>query len=139
MIVTHLTCFPLPPVRPCPDEVPGLHRALPLDLDRPTLRADELVLQQIVRRTGDLDLPRRPVRLHPARRVHRVAPQVVQEPLRADHPGDDRPELIPIRQFEASRPPPTGESAITSRMSSASSAARRAWSGVGSGTPEAAM
>src|SRR5689334_11844318 len=42
-------------IRPRADEVPRLRRALAFDLDRPASTADELVLQQLVCRAGDLD------------------------------------------------------------------------------------
>src|SRR5262249_25365637 len=71
------------------DEVPRLHLALALDRDPAPRLALELVGEQLVRRTGDLDPPGRSVGLHTARRVHGVAPEVVQEALAADHAGDD--------------------------------------------------
>src|SRR5258706_8920112 len=48
-----------PVARARPHEVPGLHLALALDQDRPSWPADELILQQLVRRARDLDLTRR--------------------------------------------------------------------------------
>src|SRR2546423_6689467 len=51
------------------DEVPDVHRAFPLERDRPPRLADELVLEQLLRRFGDLDPPRRPVGLHTTRGV----------------------------------------------------------------------
>src|SRR5688500_14529485 len=77
--------------RPRSHQVPGLHLALPLDVDRPPSPAGELVLQQLVRRSRDLDLTWGAVRFHAARRVHGIAPEVVEEALRADHAGGDRP------------------------------------------------
>src|SRR5262245_5553080 len=61
-----------PVIGPQPLQVPGLHLALALHLDRPPSPADELVPHQLVRRAGDLDLARRAVRLHPVRRIHRI-------------------------------------------------------------------
>src|SRR5919198_1170006 len=72
------------------DEVPGLYLPFALDRDRPPWLADELVPEQLLRRSGDLDPARGPVGLHPTRGVHGIAPKVVQEPLPADHAGHNR-------------------------------------------------
>src|SRR5205814_8299536 len=72
------------------NQVPGFHLPLALDRDRSPRLAHELVLEQLLRRPGDLDPPRGPLGLHAARGVHSVAPEVVQEPLAADHAGHDR-------------------------------------------------
>src|SRR5919109_1680026 len=60
------------------DEIPDVHLALPLDGDRPPRLAHELVVEQLLRGTRDLDPPRGPVRLHAASSVHGVAPEVVE-------------------------------------------------------------
>jgi hypothetical protein len=72
------------------DEVPRLELALPLDRDRPAGFALELVCQQIVCRARDLDPARGPVGFHAAGRVHRVAPEVVEEALPSDYARNDR-------------------------------------------------
>src|SRR5215831_11386305 len=61
-------------IHPATDEVPGLDLAFSLERDRPSPLADELVLEQFLRRSGDLDPAWGPVGLHATRRVHRVAP-----------------------------------------------------------------
>jgi hypothetical protein len=43
-------------IRPRSNQVPGLHLSLALDQDRSPSPADELILQQLVRRARDLDL-----------------------------------------------------------------------------------
>ena len=73
------------------DEPPGLDRALALHVDEPDRLGHEVVAQELPRRARDLDLVGGPVRLHPARHVHRVAPQVVEETAASDHSGHDRP------------------------------------------------
>src|SRR5437764_5212612 len=81
-------------------EIPGLYLAFALDRDRPPPLTDEFVLEQFLRRSGDLDPPRGPVGLHATRGVHRVAPEVVQEPLAADYAGHDRSRVDPDAQLE---------------------------------------
>src|SRR3989442_7354402 len=56
------------------DEKPRAHRALPLHLDRPARLAVELVADELVGRVAELYSPRHALRLHPARRVHGIAP-----------------------------------------------------------------
>src|SRR6187402_1153065 len=90
--------------RSAADDVPGLHLALALDGDRPPRLADELVLEQLLRRPGDLDSPRGSVGFHAARRVHGVAPEVVKEPFPADHARHDRPRVDPDAQLEPETP-----------------------------------
>jgi hypothetical protein len=69
------------------DEVPGLDLAFALDRDSSPGLADELACEQVFRRSGDLDPARGPVRLHPTRDVHRIAPEVLEESLPPDHAG----------------------------------------------------
>src|SRR5829696_52146 len=76
-------------------EVPGLDVALALDRDRAPCLELELAAEQLVRRARDLDPPRRAVGLHSAGHVHRVAPEVVQEPLAANHAGHDGARVDP--------------------------------------------
>jgi hypothetical protein len=76
-------------MRSATDEIPGLYLTLALDRDRPPGLVHELVPEQFLRRSGDLNPPRRPVGFHPTRGVHGIAPEVVQEALAADHAGDD--------------------------------------------------
>jgi hypothetical protein len=52
---------------------------------------------------GDLDLSCHAVRLHAARRIDGVAPQVVGELFLADHTRTTGPELIPIRRAAIAR------------------------------------
>src|SRR5207302_2306397 len=60
----------------------------------------EVVPEELVSCVGDLDPVRRALRLHPARDVDRVTPEVVQEPLPADDAGDDRARVDPDAQLE---------------------------------------
>src|SRR6476660_1979669 len=76
-------------IRASPDQVPRLHVALALDRDGSARLADELVLDQLLRGSGDLDAVGRPLRLHAARGIDRVTPQVIQEALAADDAGND--------------------------------------------------
>src|SRR4029078_10812207 len=89
------------------DEVPGFDLAFALDRDRPSRLADHLVLDQFLCRTCDLDPPRSSVGLHAARGVHRVPPEVVEEPLPADHTGDDRARGDFDAELHAADDPPT--------------------------------
>src|SRR5215213_6345145 len=72
------------------DESPGLHLAFAFHVDEPDRLGDEVGAQQLPGRTRDLDLVRCPVRLHAARHVHRVAPEVVEEAAASDHASHDR-------------------------------------------------
>src|SRR4029079_7011282 len=89
-------------VAPRAAEIPRLDLAFPLDRDPPARHALELVPDELVGRVGDLDPPGRPVRFHAARGVHRVTPEVVEEPLAPDHAGHDRAGVDP----DAEREPP---------------------------------
>src|SRR5688572_10703154 len=73
------------------DEAPRLDLPLALHLYEPERLDYEVVSQKLEGRARDLDRVGRPVRLHPARHVHGVAPQVVEEPAAPDHSGHDRP------------------------------------------------
>src|SRR5438094_872061 len=75
------------------DEKPRAHRALPLHLDRSARLAGELVADELVGRVAQVDPPRHAVRLHPARRVHRIAPDVEHELPQADDPADAGPAI----------------------------------------------
>src|SRR5919204_318880 len=84
------------------DQEPRSHWALSLHLDRPAWLALELVVDELVGRVAEVDAPRRAVRLHPARRVHRVAPDVEHELAQADDPTNAgpavhaKPEIDPV-------------------------------------------
>src|SRR5690606_29926029 len=69
----------------------GLQRAFPSNLNGAAGLEDEPVLQPLVQRLRDIDLVGDAIRLHTARRVHCVSPYVVDEPVRPDDAGDDRP------------------------------------------------
>src|SRR6266571_6474494 len=75
------------------DEKPRAHRGLPLHLDRPARLALELVADELVGRVAQVDSPRHAVRLHPARRVHRIAPDIEHELPQADDPGHAGPAV----------------------------------------------
>src|SRR6476620_623226 len=82
------------------DQVPRLHLGLALERDDSPLLADEGVVEQVLRGTLDLDPAGGSVRLHATRRVHGVAPEVVEESLATDHPGDDGARVDPDAQLE---------------------------------------
>src|SRR3954464_6126355 len=82
-------------------DVPDLHLALSLDLDRAPGLALELAGDELVRGARDLDSTGRPMRLHAASGVHGVTPEVVQEPLRPDDAGDDRAGVDPDAELHA--------------------------------------
>src|SRR5690606_10214769 len=71
-------------------EEPGGQLPLTFPLDDPSGSAHELVPDQPVRRLRNLNASRYTVRFHPAGGVDRVAPYVVLELHRTDHPGHDR-------------------------------------------------
>src|SRR5437868_9794141 len=73
------------------DEEPRAHRALPLHLDRPARLAVELVADELVGRVAQVDSPRYAVRLHPARRVHGISPDIEHELPQADYPAHAGP------------------------------------------------
>src|ERR671936_2856362 len=75
------------------DKEPRSHRALSLHLDRPAWLALELVLDELIGRVAEVDAPRHAVRLHPARRVHGVAPDVEHELAHADDPAHAGPAV----------------------------------------------
>src|SRR5262245_23875007 len=70
------------------DQEPRAHRTLPLHIDHPPRLALELVADELVRRFADLDTPRQAIRLHPARGVHGIAPDVEDEFPQTDHSTD---------------------------------------------------
>src|SRR3989442_10521155 len=78
---------------PFADEKPRAHRALPLHLDRPARLAVELVADELVGRVAELYSPRHALRLHPARRVHGIAPYIEHELPQADHPAHAGPAV----------------------------------------------
>src|SRR5437867_12952097 len=75
------------------DEKPRAHRTLPLHLDRPARLAVELVADELVGRVAQVDSPRHAVRLHPARRVHGIAPDIEHELPQADDPAHAGPAV----------------------------------------------
>ena len=106
-----------------PDQVPGLHLALALDVDRSPTLAHELVVQQLVRRPGHLDFAGRPVALDPACRVHGVAPRGRTGSASGSiTPVRTGPELMPMRS-SSPKNPACAEVASSSRTSRARRAA----------------
>src|SRR5581483_7991813 len=84
--------------------VPDGHRALALDLGGAPRLAVEAVGDALVGALGDLHGAGRAVRLHAAGDVDGVAPQVVQEPLLPDDPGDHRAGVDPDPEAQAASP-----------------------------------
>ena len=78
----------------------GHHRPLPADVDHAARLELQGILQALVRRLGDLHPARDAVRFHPARGVHGVAPDVVDELPEPDHAGDGRARLDPDSNLE---------------------------------------
>ena len=74
-------------------EEPRRQAALALDLDQPARLELVPAAQPFFDRAGDLDLPGDPQRFHARGQVDRVAPDVVDELLGPDHPGDHRPAV----------------------------------------------
>src|SRR5918994_450419 len=68
-------------------EPPGFDRALALHLDEPQWLGGEVVAQELPGRASDLDRVGGPMGLHPARHVHGIAPEVVEEAAAPDHAG----------------------------------------------------
>src|SRR5262245_6418919 len=85
------------------DKRPGLDLALSLHVDEAAWLGLEVVREQLPGRAGALDRVRRPVRLHSARDVDGVAPEVVEEASPPDHSGDDRAGADPDAKPEVVR------------------------------------
>ena len=79
------------PQRVVARDMPHAGRAGAFDVDRAALLAGEVVLHQAPGAFGDLDGAGLALAFHSAREVHRVAPQVVDELLGADHARHHRP------------------------------------------------
>ena len=79
------------------------HKTLALDLDRTAALEIEPIAERKTRRGGDLNPAGQRVRLHTARGIHRVAPDVVGEFVRADDAGNNRAAMNPDARlkFEA--------------------------------------
>ena len=71
-----------------PDQVPGVHDALALDVDVAALLEQERVIEALIDVLRHLNSTLDVRGLHPRRDVDRVAPHVVEELARPDHPGD---------------------------------------------------
>ena len=71
-----------------PQQEVGIHHALALDVERAARLERVGAAQDVARLRGDMDLPWRAECLHAACGVHRVAPDVVDEFVRADDAGD---------------------------------------------------
>src|SRR5687767_6951507 len=84
-----------------PDEEPRAHRALPLHVDRPARLALEVVADELVRRFAEVDPPRHAVRLHAARGVHGVAPDVENELSQSDDPAHAGPAVYADPEVDA--------------------------------------
>src|SRR5476649_1331354 len=69
---------------------PSVHLALAFYLDGPAFFKRELPVQSLPGGVGHMDAPGHAVGFHPAGRVDRVAPQVVEKFALADDAGDDR-------------------------------------------------
>src|SRR5215510_5986861 len=70
-----------------------LHRALALDLQWAARLECKIVTQDPVYFTGDMDAARDAEGFHPACRIHGISPDVVDEFMRPNHAGDDRPGM----------------------------------------------
>ena len=69
----------------------GRDLAHALDVDQAAGLAFVVGRERLAGRLGDVDPAGQAVRLEPAREVHRVAPDVVDELVDPDHAGDHRP------------------------------------------------
>ena len=88
---------------------------------------------------GDLDLPREPVRLHAARRVHGVAPEVVDESAPADHACHHRSRVDPDPDREPALSGPLADRRDLVPRRKRQAGDRFEWSGRGSGNPRATI
>src|SRR5262249_25685532 len=91
-------------IRSASDEIPRFHLPLALHRDGPPRLVDDLVIEQLLGRSRDLDPSRGPLRLHAAGSVYGVAPEVVEKPLPADHAGHDRSRVDPDPKLEPELP-----------------------------------
>src|SRR6202022_2551051 len=88
-----------------PDQIPGVHDALALDVDLAALLQQERVVEAFIDVVGHLNSTLDIGGLHPRRDVYRVAPHVVEELARAHDPGDHGPcgEADPQRHLASLR------------------------------------
>src|SRR6266540_4771823 len=84
------------------DEDVRVHLTLALDADEAAPFTDEPVFDQGEGCPADLDRPRQALRLHPARRVDDIAPEVVSELVGPDDPGTDRTGVDPDAEMDPS-------------------------------------
>src|SRR5690606_32033914 len=77
-------------IRAAPEQIPGVHHALALDLDRTALLEHERIPQPVPHILCDLNPADDVGALHPGRDVDGVPPDVVEELPRPDHAGDHR-------------------------------------------------
>src|SRR4029450_557123 len=87
---------------PFRDEDVRVHLTLALDADEAAPFADEPVFDQGEGCPADLDGPRQALRLHPARRVDDIAPEVVSELVGPDDPVNDRTGVDPDAETDPS-------------------------------------
>src|SRR5262249_29140928 len=92
-----------------PDQIPGVHDALALDVDLAALLEHEIVVEAFVDVVGHLNSTLDIRGFHPCGDVDGIAPDVVEELARTDDSGYHRPcgkadsyrNLAPLRIFEA--------------------------------------
>ena len=80
-----------------------LHHALALDVDDTAPLNVVAIAEFRAGRGGDLNASRQRVGFHAARRIHGIAPDVIDEFVRADHAGHDRAAVDADARLKAER------------------------------------
>src|SRR5438552_7149290 len=82
------------------DEKICLHRALTFDFQRAARLEFEIVAKHAIRFSRDVDTAGSAEAFHAARGIHRVAPDIINELVRANHAGHDRTNMNPDPDFQ---------------------------------------
>src|SRR5262249_44937346 len=77
-----------------------LHRALTFDVQWPARLKLKVVAKQVICFSRDVNTAGSAETFHTARGIHRVAPDIVDEFVRANHAGNDRPNMNPNPDFQ---------------------------------------
>src|SRR5262245_1263866 len=77
-----------------------LHRALTFDFQRPARLKLKVMAKHVICFSRDVDTAGSAEAFHAARGIHSVAPDIINELVRANHAGNDRPNMNPDPDFQ---------------------------------------